>query len=51
MRLQIEKIVYGGAGLAHQDEGAEKGEGCFCAIYAAGQKWWMTQLTGKKSGL
>ena len=35
MKLQIEKAVYGGAGLAHQTEGADTGQSSLCALHPA----------------
>jgi 23S rRNA (uracil1939-C5)-methyltransferase len=49
MRLQIEKIVYGGAGLAHQEEGVEKGKAVFVPFTLPGEMV-EVQLSQKKSG-
>jgi 23S rRNA (uracil1939-C5)-methyltransferase len=37
MRLQIEKIVYGGAGLAHQTEGSDAGRAVFVLFTLPGE--------------
>jgi 23S rRNA (uracil1939-C5)-methyltransferase len=37
MKLQIEKAVYGGAGLAHQTEGADKGKAVFVPFTLPGE--------------
>ena len=37
MKLQIEKLVYGGAGLAHQTEGAEAGKAVFVPFTLPGE--------------
>jgi 23S rRNA (uracil1939-C5)-methyltransferase len=49
MRLQIEKIVYGGAGLAHEDEGAEKGRAVFVPYTLPGEAV-EAQVTTQASG-
>ena len=37
MKLQIEKAVYGGAGLAHQTEGVDKGKTVFIPFTLPGE--------------
>jgi 23S rRNA (uracil1939-C5)-methyltransferase len=37
MKLQIEKAVYGGAGLAHQTEGADEGKTVFVPFTLPGE--------------
>ena len=49
MRLQIEKIVYGGAGIAHQTEGAEKGKAVFVP-YTLPDEVVEAQLLARRSG-
>jgi 23S rRNA (uracil1939-C5)-methyltransferase len=49
MRLQIGKIVYGGAGLAHQADGAEAGRAVFVPFTLPGEVV-EAQLSAEKSG-
>ena len=49
MRLQIEKIVYGGAGLAHQAEGVEAGRAVFVPFTLPGELV-EAELSAQKSG-
>ena len=37
MKLQIEKVVYGGAGLAHQTEGEDAGRTVFVPFTLPGE--------------
>jgi 23S rRNA (uracil1939-C5)-methyltransferase len=50
MRLQIEKTVYGGSGLAHQTEGEGAGQAVFVPLTLAGEMV-EARLTGAKEGL
>jgi len=47
MKVRIEKAVYGGAGLAHQTEGADAGRTVFVP-FALPEEWVEARLTGKK---
>ena len=49
MKVRIEKAVYGGAGLAHQTEGADAGRAVFVPFALPGE-WVEARLTGKKEG-
>ncbi len=49
MRLQIEKVVYGGAGLAHQTEGAQAGRAIFVPFTLPGEVV-EAELSAEKSG-
>jgi len=49
MKLQIEKIVYGGAGLGYQGEGADAGKAVFVPFTLPGEKVEAT-LSADKSG-
>ena len=50
MRLQIEKVVYGGAGLARTRDGAGCWQGGLCALHAAGRECRSDSSTADKSG-
>jgi 23S rRNA (uracil1939-C5)-methyltransferase len=49
MKLQIEKLVYGGAGLAHKTEGAEAGKAVFVPFTLPGEVV-EAELSAEKSG-
>ncbi len=49
MRLQIEKVVYGGAGLGYQDEGTDAGKAVFVPFTLPGEDVEAT-LSADKSG-
>ena len=49
MRLQIEKPVYGGAGLARQMDGADAGRAVFVPFVLGGEVVG-ARLTGEKDG-
>ncbi len=49
MRLQIEKPVYGGAGLARQMDGADAGRAVFVPFVLRGEVV-EARLTGEKDG-
>ena len=49
MRLQIEKLVYGGAGLARQMDGADAGRAVFVPFVLSGEVV-EARLTGEKDG-
>ncbi|MEO6981501.1 MAG: hypothetical protein ABI072_00110 [Edaphobacter sp.] len=49
MKVQIERSVYGGAGLAHQTEGADAGRTVFVPFTLPGE-WVEARLTGRKEG-
>jgi 23S rRNA (uracil1939-C5)-methyltransferase len=49
MKVRIEKAVYGGAGLAHQTEGADAGRAVFVPFALPGECV-DARLTGKKEG-
>ena len=49
MKLQIEKVVYGGAGLAHQSEGADAGKTVFVPFTLPSEQVEAKLLAGKSS--
>jgi len=49
MKLQIERVVYGGAGLAHQSEGAEAGKAVFVPFTLPGERVEAKLLAEKSS--